>query len=84
MNDDDVLGDVSPQHSSPVAAPLMLPLDYEAFFLGHQEFFHAFAEIHLGTRHAAEDSVHRVFLEILAGWDLLLQAGDLEQQALAV
>ncbi|WP_342671243.1 hypothetical protein [Streptomyces lushanensis] len=46
--------------------PLDLPLDFEAFYLGHQEFFHTFAELHLGSREAAEEAVHLVFLEILA------------------
>ncbi|MFD6471556.1 sigma-70 family RNA polymerase sigma factor [Streptomyces goshikiensis] len=61
-----------------------LPLDLEGFYIGHQEFFHAFAEIHLGSQQLAVELVHQVFLEITAGWDELLQEGDLEQQALAV
>ncbi|MCX5559490.1 sigma-70 family RNA polymerase sigma factor [Streptomyces sp. NBC_00038] len=87
MSNGDVDTDVSPQdggHGQPVQEPPDLPLDYEAFYLGHQEFFHDFAEIHLGTRRAAEHVVHEVFLEILGGWDGLLQQGDLEQQTLAV
>ncbi|MFF3459674.1 sigma-70 family RNA polymerase sigma factor [Streptomyces sp. NPDC002730] len=86
MSDDDVVGDVAPQggYGQPVRAPLSLPLDYEGFYLGHQEFFHAFAEIHLGSRRAAEEVVHQVFLEILAGWEQLLQEDDLEQQTLTV
>ncbi len=87
MSDEDLRADVwrdNGGQSQPVDEPLDLPLDFEGFYLGHQEFFHAFAEIHLGTRRAAEESVHRVFLEILAGWDQLLQQGDLEQLTLAV
>lgn len=87
MNDDDVRGDAAPQsggYGQSVYEPLPLSLDFEAFYLGHQEFFHAFAEIHCGTRPAAEDVVHQVFLEILSGWEELLQEGDLEQQTLAV
>ncbi|MGW5505984.1 sigma-70 family RNA polymerase sigma factor [Streptomyces sp. WAC06128] len=87
MGNGDVSTGVSPQdggHGQPVQAPPDLPLDFEAFYLGHQEFFHDFAEIHLGTRRAAEQVVHEVFLEILSGWDSLLQQGDLEQQTLAV
>ncbi|MFJ9597899.1 sigma-70 family RNA polymerase sigma factor [Streptomyces virginiae] len=61
-----------------------LPLDFQGFYIGHQEFFHAFAEIHLGSSQLAVELVHHVFLEIRAGWDELLQEGDLEQQALAV
>jgi RNA polymerase sigma-70 factor (ECF subfamily) len=64
--------------------PPDLPLDFEAYYLTHQEFFHAFAEIHLGSRRAAEQVVHQVFLEILGGWDQLLQHDDVEQQTLAV
>ncbi|MFI1015861.1 sigma-70 family RNA polymerase sigma factor [Streptomyces sp. NPDC020965] len=64
--------------------PLALPLDFEAFYLTHQEFLHTFAELHLGTRAAAEEAVHQVPLEILAGWNGLLREGDLEQRTLAV
>ncbi|GAA1016857.1 sigma-70 family RNA polymerase sigma factor [Streptomyces thermogriseus] len=87
MGNGDVSADVSPRdsHSQPVQTPsLELPLDFEGFYLGHQEFFHDFAEIHLGSRRAAEEVVHQVFLEILGGWEELLQQGDLEQQTLAV
>ncbi|MCC2276603.1 sigma-70 family RNA polymerase sigma factor [Streptomyces sp. ET3-23] len=61
-----------------------MPLDYEAYYLGHQEFFHAFAELHLGNRRQAEETVHLVFLEILLNWESLLQQTDLEQRTLAV
>ncbi|MEU7046730.1 sigma-70 family RNA polymerase sigma factor [Streptomyces varsoviensis] len=61
-----------------------LPIDFEAFHLGHQEFFHTFAELHLGSRAAAEECVHRVFLEIRADRDGLLQEEGLEQHTLAV
>ncbi|MCX4231821.1 sigma-70 family RNA polymerase sigma factor [Streptomyces ortus] len=87
MSDGDVDTDVSPQdggHGEIVHEPPDLPLDYEAFYLGHQEFFHGFAEIHLGSRRVAEQVVHEVLLEILGGWNQLLQEGDLEQQTLAV
>ncbi|MFF5010887.1 sigma-70 family RNA polymerase sigma factor [Streptomyces phaeochromogenes] len=89
MGNGDVDTGVSPQdggHGQPVLAPpdLPLPIDFEGFFLGHQEFFHDFAEIHLGSRRIAEQVVHRVFLEILGSWDGLLQQGDLEQQTLVV
>ncbi|MEV7160241.1 sigma-70 family RNA polymerase sigma factor [Streptomyces misionensis] len=87
MGNGDVSADVSPQdggHGQPVQAPPELPLDFEGFYLGHQEFFHDFAEIHLGSRRTAEQVVHLVFLEILGSWDELLQQGDLEQQTLAV
>ncbi|MDQ1015135.1 sigma-70 family RNA polymerase sigma factor [Streptomyces afghaniensis] len=87
MGNGDVTTDISPQdggQGQPVQAPPDLPLDFEGFYLGHQEFFHDFAEIHLGSRRTAEQVIHQVFLEILGGWDELLQQGDLEQQTLAV
>jgi RNA polymerase sigma factor (sigma-70 family) len=68
----------------PVRDLLALPLDFEAYYLGHQQLFHDYAEIHLGSRRAAEDAVHAMFLDILANWDELLQAGNLEQRAWAI
>jgi RNA polymerase sigma-70 factor (ECF subfamily) len=59
--------DVSPQdggHGQLVQASPDLPLDFEAFYVGHQEFFHDFAEIHLGSRRTAEQVVH-LFLALL-------------------
>lgn len=70
--------------SQSMFVPLDLPLDFEAFYLGHQEPFHAYAEVHFGTRAAAEEVIHEVFLEIHAGWSQLLSAGNLEQGAWAI
>ncbi|MFM9500050.1 RNA polymerase sigma factor [Streptomyces galilaeus] len=70
--------------SQSMYTPLDLPLDFEAFYLGHQEAFHAYAELHFGTRAAAEDVIHEVFVEIHAGWTQLLSAGNLEQGAWAI
>ncbi|PWI05117.1 sigma-70 family RNA polymerase sigma factor [Streptomyces sp. NWU339] len=64
-------------------APPDLPLEFEAFYLAYQQFFHDFAELHLGSRPTAEQVVHQVFLEILMGWEELQQA-DVEQQAQAI
>lgn len=64
--------------------PLDLPLDFEAFYLGHQESFHAYAEVHFGSRKAAEEVIHQVFLEILSGWDQLLRTGNVDQGAWAI
>ncbi|MGW0538026.1 sigma-70 family RNA polymerase sigma factor [Streptomyces sp. NPDC003032] len=88
-NDDhaltDAVGIPRQGRPDPAAAPRTgLPLDYEGFYLAQQEFFHAFAELHLGHRSAAERVVHDVFLEILATWDELLTEADLEQRAMAV
>ncbi|MFF3942646.1 sigma-70 family RNA polymerase sigma factor [Streptomyces phaeofaciens] len=66
------------------ASPPQLPLEFEAFYLINQGFFHDFAEIHLGSRRTAEEVVHRVFLDILGTWQDLLQQDDLERGALAV
>jgi RNA polymerase sigma-70 factor (ECF subfamily) len=67
----------------PATETLDAPLDFEGFYLFQQEFFHAFAEIHLGSRPAAEAAVHDVFVEILAHWDDLL-LGDLERLTLSI
>ncbi|SCF60532.1 sigma-70 family RNA polymerase sigma factor [Streptomyces sp. MnatMP-M17] len=86
MNDDDVpdgAPELRPQ-LTPVHVPLDLPLDYEALYLGYQEAFHAYAEVHFGSREAAEEVIHKAFLEILGGWDELLRAGNLEQGAWAI
>ncbi|MET9595675.1 helix-turn-helix domain-containing protein [Streptomyces sp. NPDC006516] len=61
-----------------------LPLAYEAFCLAHQEFFHAFAQLHLGSPAAAEETVHQVFLEIFHTWDTLLQEDDLAGMTFAI
>lgn len=44
--------------------PLDLEVDFEAFYLGHHEVFHAYAEVHFGNRETAEEVIHEVFLEI--------------------
>ncbi|MEV6591176.1 RNA polymerase sigma factor [Streptomyces acidicola] len=86
MSHDDALeGDPPSEYglglSQSMFVPLDLPLDFEAFYLGHQTAFHAYAEVHFGTRAAAEEVIHEVFLEIHAGWTELLSAGNLEQGA---
>ncbi|MER7758356.1 sigma-70 family RNA polymerase sigma factor [Streptomyces sp. NPDC097619] len=72
-----------PLSEEPVS-PVPLPLDFEAFVLSHQEFFHAYAELHCGSRGTAEAVVDEVFLEILSEWSALLQADELERRTLAV
>ncbi|MFJ9121297.1 RNA polymerase sigma factor [Streptomyces sp. NPDC102394] len=89
MSHDDAQVGASPTEygsglSQSMFVPLELPLDFEAFYLGHQEAFHAYAEVHFGTREAAEEVIHEVFLEIHAGWSQLLSAGNLEQGAWAI
>ncbi|WP_343239710.1 sigma factor [Streptomyces sp. SID9913] len=70
--------------SQSMYVPLDLPIDFEAFYLAHQEAFHAYAEVHCGTRAAAEEVIHEVFLEIHTGWPELLSAGHVEQGAWAI
>lgn len=74
----------NPRHVGGVHTMFPLPLDFEAFVLSHQEFFHLYAELHCGSRPAAEDVVQEVFLEILTAWDGLLQEDELERRTLAV
>ncbi|MFB4422267.1 sigma-70 family RNA polymerase sigma factor [Streptomyces sp. QL37] len=86
MRDEDLRenGTSADSRSHAVDELLALPLDFEAFVLSHQQFFHAYAEIHCGTRSTAESIVHEVFLEIHAVWDGLLQEDELERRTLAV
>ncbi|MEV7683261.1 sigma factor-like helix-turn-helix DNA-binding protein [Streptomyces sp. NPDC088341] len=84
MSGDGVHEDASSQEGPLTRPALNLPLDFEAFYLGHQEPFHDYAEVQVGNRPAAEEVIHRAFLEILGGWNDLLRAGNLEQQAWAI
>ncbi|ANW22636.1 sigma-70 family RNA polymerase sigma factor (plasmid) [Streptomyces clavuligerus] len=77
--------DVEEHGGQPVtAAPLPLPLDFEAYYITHQEAFHQYALAILGTNDAAEKAIHRAFLEILRHWDTLLSESDLQQQVWAI
>ncbi|MGW5353389.1 RNA polymerase sigma factor [Streptomyces sp. NPDC004031] len=58
-----------------------LELDFQAFYLVHQEIFHSYAEVNLGFPGQAREAVHEAFREILSGWNALLQEGEIEQQA---
>jgi RNA polymerase sigma-70 factor (ECF subfamily) len=72
---------------SPVAdaeAVLPLPLEFEALYVATQEAFHDYALFYLGTNDAAEEAVHRAFLEILNHWNALLEESNLQQQAWAI
>ncbi|MEU5002034.1 sigma-70 family RNA polymerase sigma factor [Streptomyces sp. NPDC021622] len=70
---------------SPVAAAVLpLPLEFEALYLSNQEAFHSYALLYLGSNDAAEDAVHRAFLEILRHWDALLEESNLQQQTWAI
>ncbi|GAA3139839.1 hypothetical protein GCM10017687_65530 [Streptomyces echinatus] len=49
-------------------AVLPLPLEFEALYVATQEAFHDYALFYLGANDAAEEAVHRAFLEILNHW----------------
>ncbi|MEU6996203.1 sigma-70 family RNA polymerase sigma factor [Streptomyces sp. NPDC046465] len=71
--------------SSPVAESVLpLPLEFETLYLANQEAFHSYALLRLGTNGAAEDAVHRAFLEILRHWNALIEENDLQQQMWAI
>ncbi|MBL1109770.1 sigma-70 family RNA polymerase sigma factor [Streptomyces sp. 5-8] len=68
----------------PSKAGAELPPDFEAFYLGHQEMFCAYAEIHFGSRTTAEEVVHVALVEVLAGWTELLRSENLVRGAWAI
>ncbi|MFC9431411.1 RNA polymerase sigma factor [Streptomyces sp. NPDC056987] len=78
--------DVRTDGSSPVADAdvIPIPLDFQAHYLTHQEAFHDYALVYLGTNEAAEEAIHRAFLEILLHWDALLEESNLQQQVWAI
>ncbi|MFD8545327.1 RNA polymerase sigma factor [Streptomyces sp. NPDC059649] len=77
--------DVHAEDGSPVAeAVLPLPLEFEALYLANQGAFHRYALLHLDGNDAAEEAVHRAFLEILRHWDALLEESNLQQQTWAI
>ncbi|CAG6395257.1 RNA polymerase sigma factor [Actinacidiphila cocklensis] len=84
MNNDAPNQAAAAPDSQTVGALPHLPLEYEAFYLGHQAAFHDYAEVNLGHHENAVETVHRGFLEILGSWETLLSAGNLEQQAWAI
>lgn len=65
-------------------AVLPLPLEFEALYLATQEPFHGYALFYLSTNDAAEEAVHRAYLEILNHWNTLLEESNLQQQAWAI
>ncbi|MFF0737778.1 RNA polymerase sigma factor [Streptomyces chartreusis] len=65
-------------------AVLPLPLEFEALYVANQEAWHDYALFYLGTNDAAEEAVHRAFLEILNHWNALLEESNLQLQAWAI
>lgn len=81
---EDVRADGSSPAAGATSAVRPLPLDFEAHYITHQEAFHAYALVYLGTNEAAEEAVHRAFLEILHHWNTLLEESNLQQQVWAI
>ncbi|MEU9796389.1 sigma-70 family RNA polymerase sigma factor [Streptomyces sparsogenes] len=78
------MNDLFEDGSPSVRAPLSLPLEFEAHYINNQEAYHQYALVHLKTVEAAEEAVHRAFLEILRHWTDLLTEGNLQQQVWAI
>lgn len=76
-------GDAQKEAQSPEQSS-QLPPEFEAFYLGREGMYRAYAEAHFGSRETAEEIVHTAFLEILADWTELLSSENLEQGAWAV
>ncbi|GAA3367079.1 hypothetical protein GCM10017744_077670 [Streptomyces antimycoticus] len=77
---DDLFEDDSPS----LGAPHALPLEFEAHYITNQEAYHQYALVHLKTFEAAEQAVHRAFIEILRHWNALLTESNLQQQTWAI
>ncbi|MGK4905223.1 sigma-70 family RNA polymerase sigma factor [Streptomyces albus] len=71
----------------PIASEVMtrpLPLEFEALWVANQEDFHEFARLVSGSWWAAEETVHRAFLEILNLWDELLESSNMQADIWAI
>jgi RNA polymerase sigma-70 factor (ECF subfamily) len=66
------------------ALPRPVPLEFEALWVANQEHFHQYARLVSGNWQAAEDTVHRAFLEILNLWDELLQSSNMQAEIWAI
>jgi RNA polymerase sigma-70 factor (ECF subfamily) len=80
----DASGARGARSGGPVDGPLGLPLDFEAFYLTHQQTYHQYAEAQLGDPGLARDVVHSVFSQLREGWPVLLGSRNLEQEAWAL
>ncbi len=78
------VNDLFEDGSASVRAPLTLPLEFEAHYITNQAAYHQYALAQLKTFEAAEEAVHRAFLEILRHWDGLLAESNLQQQTWAI
>ncbi|MFF4442400.1 sigma-70 family RNA polymerase sigma factor [Streptomyces sp. NPDC001621] len=82
MTDDACAG----QGCGPVAAPAVLPfpLEFEALYLKNHADYRRFAMAVHNDEQAADDAVHRAFIEILRHWPALLAGGNVHQQTWAI
>ncbi|MGC4986600.1 RNA polymerase sigma factor [Streptomyces sp. DT193] len=67
-----------------IEAVLPLPPDFELLYLTAQDAFHRYALLYLGTNEAAEEAVHRAFLEILRHWNALVEERRVLEQTWAI
>lgn len=61
-----------------LAEPAVMPLDCQAFYLGHVDAYQGYAEAVLGDSGAAWQLIHEVFLYIAVSWADLLDEPELE------
>ncbi|MEU3355327.1 sigma-70 family RNA polymerase sigma factor [Streptomyces sp. NPDC037389] len=64
--------------------PFDLPLDFQAFYLNSQEFFHSYAAELLGSRRDAEEAVHEAFCLIHTEWNDLLGSRSFEEETWSI
>ncbi|MGW5450161.1 RNA polymerase sigma factor [Streptomyces asiaticus] len=77
-------GDLFEDDSPSLGEPLALSLEFEAHYITNQEAYHQYALAYLKTYEAAEQAVHRAFIEILRHWNTLLAESNLQQQTWAI
>ncbi|WP_432038649.1 RNA polymerase sigma factor [Streptomyces cucumeris] len=77
------MNDSHEEGSPSVRVPLSLPLEFERHYICNQEAYHQYALAHLKTPQAAEEAVHRAFLETLRLWDRI-EGKNHQQQTWAI
>ncbi|NSC19829.1 sigma-70 family RNA polymerase sigma factor [Streptomyces albus subsp. chlorinus] len=70
--------------TAPGVLPRPMPLEFEALWVANQEDFHQYARLVSGSWQAAEETVHRAFLEILNLWDELLHSRNMQAEIWAI
>ncbi|WP_370424283.1 sigma-70 family RNA polymerase sigma factor (plasmid) [Streptomyces sp. QH1-20] len=80
----DALSDAFAGPRRPVDALAQLPLDFQAFYIGHIKLYLDYAEAQLGDARSAIELVHQVFSEIQDAWQALMGEGNFEKAAWAI